>query len=300
MKLYPVYKGLDEKCWLKKINKLEEMISSCTLCPRNCMVNRLKGEKGYCNTLQKPFISNAFPHFGEEKELVGFHGSGTIFFSNCNLKCVFCQNWEISAVGEGRYVDYEELADIMLGLQKAGCHNINLVTPTHQVYGIMKAIYIANKTGLEIPIVYNSSGYESIETLKILDEVIDIYMPDFKYGDNEAGLKYSDCENYFDIAKTAIKEMFQQVGELVIDVNGIIKRGLLVRHLVLPHNLANSFKILEFLAKEVSTKILLNIMDQYYPAYKSKNYMELSRKINNKEYNQVLIMAKKLGFQYLA
>lgn len=300
MKLYPVYKGLDEKCWLKKINKLEEMISSCTLCPRNCMVNRLKGEKGYCNTLQKPFISSAFPHFGEEKELVGFHGSGTIFFSNCNLKCVFCQNWEISAMGEGRYVDYEELADIMLGLQKTGCHNINLVTPTHQVYGIMKAIYTANKTGLEIPIVYNSSGYESIETLKILDGVIDIYMPDFKYGDNEAGLKYSDCENYFDIAKTAIKEMFQQVGELVIDENGIMKRGLLVRHLVLPHNLANSFKILEFLAKEVSTKILLNIMDQYYPAYKSKNYMELSRRINDQEYNQVLIMAKKLGFQYLA
>lgn len=300
MGLYPFYKGLEEKLWQRKLNRLEEIISSCTLCPRNCKVNRLKGEKGYCKTLEKPFISSAFPHFGEEKELVGYNGSGTIFFSNCNLSCVFCQNWEISTMGDGRYVDYEELADIMLGLQKMGCHNINLVTPTHQVYGIMKATYMANNMGLEIPIVYNCGGFESLETLKILDGVIDIYMPDFKYGDNETGLKYSDCENYFDIARIAIKEMFRQVGELVIDENGIMKRGLIVRHLVLPNNLANSLKILEFLAKEVSTNILLNIMDQYYPAYKSMDYQELNRRVHDYEYNEVVSMAKNLGFQYIA
>lgn len=300
MGLYPFYKGLEEKLWQRKLNRLEEIISSCTLCPRNCKVNRLKREKGYCKTLEKPFISSAFPHFGEEKELVGYNGSGTIFFSNCNLSCVFCQNWEISAMGDGRYVDYEELADIMLGLQKMGCHNINLVTPTHQVYGIMKATYMANNMGLEIPIVYNCGGFESLETLKILDGVIDIYMPDFKYGDNETGSRYSDCENYFDIARIAIKEMFRQVGELVIDENGIMKRGLIVRHLVLPNNLANSLKILEFLAKEVSTNILLNIMDQYYPAYKSMDYQELNRRVHDYEYNEVVSMAKNLGFQYIA
>mgnify|MGYP000359704656 CR=1 FL=1 len=300
MRLNPFYKGLNEKGWQKKLNKLEEIISSCTLCPRNCKVNRLKKETGYCRTLEKPFISSAFPHFGEEKELVGHNGSGTIFFSNCNLSCVFCQNWEISASGEGRYIEYEDLADIMLELQRKGCHNINLVTPTHQVYGILKAIYIANRKGLELPIVYNCGGYENLETLKILEGVIDIYMPDFKYGDNGTGIKYSDCENYFSIAKIAIKEMFRQVGELIIDENGILKRGLLVRHLVLPNNLANSFNILQFLAKEVSTKILLNLMDQYYPAYKSSFYPELKRRITDTEYNEVVKIAEKLGFKYIA
>ncbi|MCX7771376.1 MAG: radical SAM protein [Proteobacteria bacterium] len=300
MKIYPIYKGLEEKDWLEKIKDLEEKLASCTLCPRNCKVNRLIGEKGYCRTLQKPFISSAFAHFGEEKELVGFNGSGTIFFSNCNLGCVFCQNYDISSLGEGRYIEYEDLAEIMIGLQKRGCHNINLVTPTHQVYGIIKAIYIANKKGLKLPIVYNCGGYESLETIKILDGIIDIYMPDFKYGDNDTGIKYSDCQNYFDVAGIAIKEMFRQVGELVIDERGIMKRGLLVRHLVLPNNLANSFKILEFLAKEVSTEILLNVMDQYYPAYKSKNYPELSRRINDKEYNEVITKANDLGFIHLA
>lgn len=300
MRLNPFYKGLNEKGWQEKLNKLEEIISSCTLCPRNCKVNRLKKETGYCRTLEKPFISSAFPHFGEEKELVGHNGSGTIFFSNCNLSCVFCQNWEISASGEGRYIEYEDLADIMLELQRKGCHNINLVTPTHQVYGILKAIYIANRKGLELPIVYNCGGYENLETLKILEGVIDIYMPDFKYGDNGTGIKYSDCENYFSIAKTAIKEMFRQVGELRIDENGILKRGLLVRHLVLPNNLANSFNILQFLAKEVSTKILLNLMDQYYPAYKSSFYPELKRRITDTEYNEVVKIAQKLGFKYIA
>lgn len=300
MSLNPFYKGLNEKDWQEKLNKLEEIISSCTLCPRNCKVNRLKKETGYCRTLEKPFISSAFPHFGEEKELVGHNGSGTIFFSNCNLSCVFCQNWEISASGEGRYIEYEDLADIMLELQRKGCHNINLVTPTHQVYGILKAIYIANRKGLELPVVYNCGGYENLETLKILEGVIDIYMPDFKYGDNGTGIKYSDCENYFSIAKTAIKEMFRQVGELIIDENGILKRGLLVRHLVLPNNLANSFNILQFLAKEVSTKILLNLMDQYYPAYKSSFYPELKRRITDTEYNEVVKIAQKLGFKYIA
>ncbi len=300
MNIQVSYKGLKEKHWQEKLNKLEEILSSCTLCPRNCKVNRLKKETGYCRTFEKPYISSAFPHFGEEKELVGYHGSGTIFFSNCNLSCVFCQNWEISASGEGRYIEYEDLADIMLELQKRGCHNINLVTPTHQIYGIFKALYWASKRGLQLPIVYNCGGYENIETLKILEGVIDIYMPDFKYGSNEMGIKYSDCNNYFSIAKAALKEMFRQVGELIIDEYGLLKRGLLVRHLVLPNNVENSFKVLDFLAEEVSTKILLNIMDQYYPAYKSSFYPELSRRITKTEYNEVIERAKKLGFKYLA
>lgn len=299
-KSYPSYKNLREEDWIERIKSLERILSQCTLCPRNCRVNRLKGEKGYCKTAERPFISSAFPHFGEEKELVGLNGSGTIFFSHCNLGCVFCQNWEISQLGEGQYVDYEVLSQIMLSLQQRGCHNINLVTPTHQVYAIVKALFIAVNNGLKVPIVYNCGGYESLDTLKILDGIVDIYMPDFKYGDNDSGVKYSDCTNYFEIAKSAIKEMFRQVDGLVIDEFGLMKKGVLVRHLVLPNNVGNSFKILEFLVKEVSTNILLNIMDQYYPAYKSKEFEELSRRIHTEEYMVVVRKAKELGFKNFA
>jgi len=300
MVLYPSYLNLTQQEWNFKIEYLKKNMESCELCPRKCKVNRLAGEQGYCKTLDKPFISSAFPHFGEEKELVGINGSGTIFFSNCNLRCVFCQNWEISQNQEGSTISYEELSNIMLTLQKRGCHNINLVTPTHQIYAIVVALNIAVKQGLSIPIVYNCSGYESLETLKILEGIIDIYMPDFKYGDDDTGSKYSDCYNYFHITKEAIKEMYRQVKNLIIDEHGIMKKGLLVRHLILPNNIANSEKILNFLAKEVSTNILLNIMDQYYPAFKSYLHEELNRRITTEEYMKVINLAKSLGFNYLA
>jgi len=300
MELYPSYLKLTQEEWSFKIEYLKKNMESCTLCPRKCKVNRLAGEKGYCKTLDKPFISSAFPHFGEEKELVGINGSGTIFFSNCNLRCVFCQNWEISQYGEGSTISYEELSHIMLNLQKRGCHNINLVTPTHQIYAIVFALNSAVKNGLNIPIVYNCSGYESIDTIKILKGIIDIYMPDFKYGDDDTGIKYSDCYNYFNVAKNAIKEMYRQVGDVVIDEHGIMKKGLLVRHLILPNNITNSEKILKFLAYEVSTNILLNIMDQYYPTFRSNLYEELNRRITNEEYMKVIKLAKSLGFNYLA
>lgn len=297
---YPSYLNLSIKDWKIKIESLKNKIASCTLCPRNCKVNRLMGEKGYCKTLDNPIISSASPHFGEEKELVGINGSGTIFFSNCNLGCVYCQNWEISHKGEGITVTNEKLAELMLNLQSIGCHNINLVTPTHQIHNIVIAISIASKNGLKIPIVYNCGGHESIETLKILEGIIDIYMPDFKYGDNETAVKYSDCLNYFDVAKEALREMYNQEGDLTIDDAGIMKRGLIVRHLVLPNNLANSENVLNFIAKEISTNILLNIMDQYYPAFKSKYHESLNRRIKPSEYSNVLHLAKNLGFQHLA
>lgn len=297
--LYPSYLNLSQKDWQDRIKSLEEIISSCTICPRNCRVNRLKGEKGYCSTLEKPVISSAFPHFGEEPQLVGYNGSGTIFFSFCNLKCVFCQNWEISTLGEGQAITFEELAETMLMLQKRGCHNINLVTPTHQVYAIVIALSIAAQKGLRVPIVYNCGGYESVQTLVLLQGIVDIYMPDFKYGDNNAGKKYSDCKNYFDYASLAIKEMYRQVGDIVIDERGILKKGVLIRHLVLPNFVANSFEILKYVAEKISKNVLLNIMDQYYPAFESKKYGELSRRLTHEEYNNVIKKAKELGFNWL-
>lgn len=317
--MYPSYLNLSEKELNERIRRIFKFLNPCKLCPRKCRVNRLKGERGFCKLGAKAMVSSFNPHFGEERCLVGWGGSGTIFFTYCNLSCVYCQNWEISQMGEGEEIDDEGLAKMMITLQKLGCHNINLVTPTPQVPQILAALKIAIKNGLKIPIVYNSSGYDSVETLKLLDGIVDIYMPDFKYSDNQAALKYSLAVNYFEVAKQAIKEMHRQVGDLLIKSEfedkkskwvknqnfenifaGVAIRGLLVRHLVLPNNLAGAEKIFEFLAKEISKDTFVNIMDQYRPCWKAYQYPELSRNILLEEYQETIALAKKYGLYRFA
>jgi len=296
----PAYLKLFRKVLREKIDATEEILKNCVLCPRSCMVDRTSGEVGFCKTGDKPFIASYNPHFGEERPLVGRRGSGTIFFAYCNLGCLFCQNWTISHLGDGSIISFERLADIMLTLQNHyGCHNINLVTPTHQVPMIVSSLEIAIERGLNVPIVYNSGGYESLETLRILDGVIDIYMPDFKYSDPEVALKYSRAKDYPQVAKAAIKEMHRQVGDLVMDDRGIALRGLLIRHLVLPHGLANTEEIVKFLVEEISPNTYTNIMAQYYPCYKAFEHPPLDRRITNDEYRRALRAALEAGLRRL-
>jgi len=288
----------------KRIEYLNKILECCILCPRECKKNRLKGEKGYCGMGKEVVVSSIHPHFGEEPELVGDRfrgllgeggGSGTIFFAGCNLLCIYCQNWEISHLKYGSRMSPEELAQGMIALQRRGCHNINLVTPTHFVPQIVKALKIAINRGLHLPIVYNCGGYEKVETIKLLEGIIDIYMPDIKYSDPEVAKKYSDAPDYFERCKEAVKEMYRQVGDLKVGSNGIAYRGLLVRHLVLPNGLAGSRKVLEFIAQEISKDTYINIMNQYRPEYKASNYEELNRHPTFSEYNKVIRIAKELG-----
>lgn len=296
---YPSYLNLLETGELDlRISTLYEILKCCTLCPNRCEVNRLVGEKGLCQVTNKPMISSYGPHFGEERPLVGFNGSGAIFFTYCNLACVYCQNWEISHLGEGEVISEEDLARIMLILQVWGCHNINLVTPTHQVPFIVKAIKIAAEKGLNLPIVYNCGGYESLETLKLLEGIIDIYMPDIKYMDEKVALKLSKVKKYPQVVKEAIKEMHRQVGDLVIE-NGIAKRGLLVRHLVLPEDLSQTEEVIKFLAEEISKNTYLNLMDQYRPCGDAWRYPPLDRKITKEEWERALKLAQKYGLTRL-
>lgn len=280
----------------KRVETALNLLKKCFLCPNRCGVNRLKDEKGICMTGRCALVASYNPHFGEEAPLVGKYGSGTIFFSNCNLKCVFCQNYDISQMGYGKQIKPEELARIMLNLQNMGCHNINFVSPTHIVPQILEALSIAIENGLNLPLVYNSNGYDEIDTLKLLDGIIDIYMPDFKYGDDEKAEKYSGIKNYFKIASLAIKEMQKQVGDLIIE-NGIAKKGLIIRHLVLPENIAGSEKVLKFIAENISKNVYLNIMFQYRPEYKAYKFKELKRGINMDEYEKVIDFAKKCGLK---
>jgi putative pyruvate formate lyase activating enzyme len=293
------YLNLSRKELSEKIQQAFDILKSCTLCPRKCMVDRTSGEHGFCRTLDQLYVSSWNPHFGEEAPLVGFHGSGTIFFTNCNLGCLFCQNYTISHLGEGGKLSFETLANTMLTLQKYGCHNINFVTPTHQVPMILKSLEIATDRGLSVPLVYNCGGYEALETLKILDGVIDIYMPDFKYTDPEVAKKYSKAKDYPSVAKAAIREMHRQVGDLVMDSNGIALRGLLVRHLVLPEGLAGTEEVVRFLVEEISPDTYTNIMAQYYPCYKAVEHPPLDRRLTNKEYKKALEAARKGGLKRL-
>lgn len=293
----PAYKRLSSHELWGKVRDAEAILKECTLCPRNCRVDRTAGEKGICKTGDRPFISSWGHHFGEERPLVGRFGSGTIFFSYCNLKCIFCQNWTISHLGEGNEVSIERLAEIMLEVQDMGCHNINLVTPTHQMPMILHSIAIASEKGLNIPIVYNCGGYESLDAIKILDGVIDIYMPDFKYSDPVMAMKYSKAKDYPQIAKAVIKEMHRQVGDLIIDEKGIALRGLLVRHLVLPGGIAGTEEVVRFIAEEISRDTYINIMDQYYPCYKAFEYPPLDRRITTEEYSAAINMAIKAGLK---
>jgi len=297
--MYPSYLNLSKKEFNQRIEKLFKNLENCQICPRNCYVNRLRGEKGFCRLEINPVISAHHPHFAEERVLVGAYGSGTIFFTSCNLACLYCQNYEISQLRIGEEISFERLAEMMIELQKRDCHNINLVTPTPQVPQIIKSLTIAIERGLKLPLVYNTNAYDSVETLKLLDGIIDIYMPDAKYSDEKIARKYSAAPNYPEIMKKAIKEMHRQVGNLVIDKNGIAVKGLLVRHLVLPNNLAYSQKIFQFLAKEISLNTFLNIMNQYFPYFRAREFPELSRPITQKEYQEVIELAKKADLRRL-
>lgn len=279
----------------KRAKRAVAMLVDCCVCAQGCRVNRLEGELGACRGSRAAAVSSYGPHFGEEAPLVGKRGSGTIFFTHCNLNCLFCQNCDISQKGEGDEVSPEELAGMMLDLQDRGCHNVNLVSPSHFVPQILEALVVASARGLKVPIVYNTGGYDSLETLCLLDSVVDIYMPDIKFGDNETGRKYTGAVDYFSVAKRAVKKMHEQVGDLLLDDKGIAVRGLLVRHLVLPGNLARTEKVMEFLAKEVSSNTFVNVMAQYYPAHKAFDYPELSRKISAKEYREAVEAAKRAG-----
>ena len=279
----------------ERIEKLEAILNECKLCPRECGVNRNKGEKGYCKSDKHLMVSSVQPHFGEEDVLVGTYGSGTIFLTNCNLRCIYCQNYDISHLGYGQRMTVEELAFSMLSLQKRGCHNVNFVTPTHYTPQIVKALKIAIEKGLRIPIVYNCGGYEAKSTIELLDGIVDIYMPDIKYGDVENAKRYSNAPDYFDRCKEAVKEMHRQVGDLKVDESGIAYRGLLIRHLVLPNGIAGSAEVLKFVATEISKESYVNIMMQYRPMYKAHEYKELNRGIKMSEYREAIDIAREWG-----
>lgn len=299
MTIFPSYLKLYEKGILEeREEKLYEKLKKCNLCPRNCQVNRLKDEKGFCCVGKDVYISSYNVHMGEEPPLSGTYGSGTIFFTHCNLKCVFCQNYPISQLGQGKKVSIYKLAEIMLYLQNKKCHNINFVTPTHVISQILSALILAIKQGLRIPLVYNTGGYETLPTLKLLEGIIDIYLPDIKYGTNQMAKKYSGVHNYCQYNQLALKEMYCQVGNLVLDSSGIAKKGLIIRHLVLPNNIASSYKVFTFIAKELSCNIYLSLMSQYFPAYKAYTFKSLNRKITSSEYNKVLFFLKKLNINH--
>ena len=296
----PAYTALLASGELKhRVEAAYRRLAACDICPRECRVNRLQDEEGVCRTGKRAVVSSFNPHFGEEAPLVGRGGSGTIFFSWCNLKCQFCQNYEISQLGQGREVEPEDLAAMMLRLQDIGCHNINFVSPTHVVPQILAGVLIAAQAGLRLPLVYNTGGYDSLSTLALLDGVFDIYMPDMKYADAEIALKYSKIKDYPAINQAAVKKMHRQVGDLVMDERGIALRGLLVRHLVLPEGLAGTAEIVRFLATEVSTNTYLNIMDQYRPCYKAGDLPPLNRRITHQEYEEAVRLAHEAGLHRL-
>lgn len=291
--ILPAYTEIEYKELNNRVRELYSILESCELCPRRCSVNRIAGETGFCGAGKDLVVSSYFPHFGEESPLVGEHGSGTIFLAYCNLRCVYCQNYDTSNLGIGKTVSEGELARYMLNLQEIGCHNINLVTPTHYTPQIVRAIAIAVEMGLNIPIVWNCGGYENIEIIKMLENIVDIYMPDIKYSLPDTAKKYSEAADYFERCKESVREMHRQVGELKIR-DGIAYRGLLIRHLVLPNNLAGSEEILEFVAS-LSKDSYINIMAQYRPAGKAHRYKELNRRPNREEFLRVLSFARALG-----
>ncbi len=284
----------------ERANQAKELLTKCKLCPRDCKVNRLKGGMGVCGGGKLARIASVAPHFGEEKVLVGRHGSGTIFFAGCGLRCSFCQNYQISHLNQGKEVSAAKLAEEMLYLQYIGCHNINLVTPTHFLPHIIKALGIAYSKGLELPIVYNCGGYESLEALELLDGLVDIYMPDLKFTDPGVGEELSHAADYYPVAQKAIREMHRQVGDLEVDGEGIAQRGLLLRHLVLPNGVAGTQEAMRFIAQEVSVNTYVNIMDQYRPCYKATENPQLNRRITKEEYQKALEIARGYGLHRFA
>ncbi len=283
----------------QRVKEAYARLAACDLCPRGCLVDRRAGELGVCRTGERARVSSFGPHLGEEDPLRGWRGSGTIFFTRCNLHCQYCQNADISQTDDGDLLEPEELAAIMLQLQAQGCHNINLVSPTHVVPQILAAVLIAATAGLRLPLVYNTGGYDAVSTLKLLDGVVDIYMPDMKYADAAAGQKYSKVPEYPQHNRAAVREMHRQVGDLVLDERGLATRGLLVRHLVLPNGLAGTAEVVRFLAREISPNTYLNVMAQYRPAHRAREYPELSRPATRDEYRAAVKLALDAGLRRL-
>ena len=276
---------------------MKELLENCNICPHKCNINRNKGKIGRCKATNKIKVALYSVHNFEEPCISGEKGSGTVFFSNCNLNCIYCQNYEISQQGRGKEISIEELSDIFIEQQKRNVENINLVTPTSYVPQIIEAIKIARKKGLNIPIVYNTNGYENVETIKMLDGYVDIYLPDLKYYYNDIAKKYSKIDNYFEIATKAIKEMKKQIGKTVIDENGIMKKGIIIRHLVLPNNIENSKKILKWIRENMNNDTYISVMAQYFPTYKAKEDLELNRKLTKQEWREIEEYIEKLGIE---
>jgi putative pyruvate formate lyase activating enzyme len=292
----PSYRALRRTGELKaRVALAHARLADCDLCARFCHVDRLRGIAGaVCRTGERARVHSHGPHFGEEDPLRGTRGSGTIFFSWCNLRCDFCQNWTISQKGEGEEVEPEVLAALMLELQEKGCHNINLVTPSHVVAQILAALEIAAGRGLALPLVYNTGGYDSLPALELLDGVVDIYMPDMKYGDSGTARQYSHAKDYREVNQAAVKEMHRQVGDLTLNSKGVAERGLLIRHLVMPGGVASSERVLKFIAEEISVHSYVNIMDQYRPEYRAEEHRQIDRRTSNKEYLEAIQIAKRL------
>jgi putative pyruvate formate lyase activating enzyme len=297
----PAYRRLLETGELaRRAETAYRHLKNCDLCARYCHVDRAQGIAGaVCRTGERAVVASYGPHHGEEDPLRGSAGSGTIFFSWCNLRCVYCQNWDISQRRAGREAEPREIADMMLELQRLGCHNINFVTPSHVVAQIIAAVEDAARRGLAVPLVYNTSGYDSLEALALLDGIVDIYMPDMKYGDSRLAHQYSKVRNYVEVNRAAVKEMHRQVGDLLLDARGIAQRGLLVRHLVLPNGIAGTGDVLRFLAEEISRNTYLNLMDQYRPCYRADDYPELARPLTQEEYYEALVAANQAGLERL-
>lgn len=284
----------------ERVERARVILGECTLCPHRCRADRTSGHRGECGGGAQARVASFHPHFGEEPPLVGFRGSGTIFFSFCPLSCVFCQNWDISQKGAGREVAAGELAKMMLHLEAIGCHNINLVTPTHYVPQILDALQEACRRGLHTPLVYNSGGYESLDTLRLLDGIIDIYMPDMKYADAQVGKRLSRVDDYPKYARAAVKEMHRQVGDLVMDERGVARRGLIIRHLVLPNGLAQTKEVARFITREVSPESYVNIMGQYRPEFMAGRRPEIARRASAEEFAAAVEEAVREGLVRLA
>jgi putative pyruvate formate lyase activating enzyme len=284
----------------ERVLKAEEILKACASCPKNCLTDRTVNELGKCLSGFLPIVSSYTAHFGEEPVLSGTIGAGNIFFGNCNLRCVFCQNFEISQnwkIEKEHEISFERLAEIMIELQNRKCHNIGLVSPTHFSTQILKSIYLAVQKGLQLPIIYNTNGYDSVEMLKLYKDVTDIYLPDFKYGNSEYGKQLSKVDNYFEQAKLAVKEMYEQVGDELVYQGNIVVRGLIVRHLVLPNDLSESEKVFEFIAQELSPKIHISVMSQYFPSNKAEKEILINRTIRASEYERVLDLLDKYNLK---
>ncbi|MGD1151537.1 MAG: radical SAM protein [Syntrophales bacterium] len=282
-----------------RIDRAVELMRDCSLCPRECHVDRLSGELGFCRTGKKAKVASLHAHFGEESPLVGTGGSGTIFFRSCNLLCYFCQNYDISHDAEGGEVEPKDLADMMLSLQRRGCHNINFVTPSHVVPQILQGLFIAIERDLKVPLVYNTGGYDKVETLKILDGIFDIYMPDFKFWEARWSEKFCKAPDYRKIAAAAIKEMHRQVGDLLIDESGIAEKGLLVRHLVMPNDVSNTGEVMTFLADKISEDTYVNVMDQYHPCGQATLDPVINRRLTRTEYAEAVRRTREAGLYRL-